>query len=239
MRKQNKLGLVNSLLATALGGALAFPLTNIVKQEISPESIQTTQPESIQTTQPESIQTTQPESIQTTRPIEQINTKSEIENDLIDSFIRYEGYREKAYLDTKGNVTIGVGFNLERKDAKQRITSIGLDFKEVYEGRKTLTRPQVISILTEDIAQARLDAKKYLKTKEYQELKPEAQNIVTDMAFNLGYTRLSKFKNLRKALINENYCAAADEMVNSKWYREVGRRSKELVKKMRTLGDCE
>jgi GH24 family phage-related lysozyme (muramidase) len=49
------------------------------------------------------------------------------------------------------------------------------------------------------------------------------------MAFNLGRNRLSKFKNMLRYVNEGNYIMAANEMVNSKWYGQVGRRSKELV----------
>jgi lysozyme len=53
------------------------------------------------------------------------------------------------------------------------------------------------------------------------------------MAFNLGRSRLSKFKKMVTAVNEGNYAKAADEMTDSKWYRQVGRRSKELVEIMR------
>jgi len=53
------------------------------------------------------------------------------------------------------------------------------------------------------------------------------------MAFNLGRPRLSQFKNMIKAVNEGNYKKAADEMVDSRWYHQVGRRSQELVELMR------
>ena len=62
---------------------------------------------------------------------------------------------------------------------------------------------------------------------------PTAQRVLVNMAFNLGRNRLSKFKNMLKAVNEGDYQKAADEMVDSKWYRQVGRRSEELVEMMR------
>lgn len=53
------------------------------------------------------------------------------------------------------------------------------------------------------------------------------------MAFNLGRNRLSKFKNMISAVNEGNYAKAADEMIDSRWYKQVGVRSKELVEIMR------
>ena len=63
----------------------------------------------------------------------------------------------------------------------------------------------------------------------------EAQNIIIDMSFNLGYTKLSKFKNLRNSLKTNDYALASKHMKNSKWYGDVKSRGKELVSKMGSL----
>lgn len=54
------------------------------------------------------------------------------------------------------------------------------------------------------------------------------------MAFNLGLTKLNKFVEMRKALLKGDYNKAADEMIDSKWYNQVGNRSKRLVDMMRS-----
>ena len=57
----------------------------------------------------------------------------------------------------------------------------------------------------------------------------DVQRVCVNMAFNLGRNRLSKFKNMIRYVNEGNYLMAANEMIDSKWYRQVGRRSKELV----------
>ena len=61
----------------------------------------------------------------------------------------------------------------------------------------------------------------------------DCQRVCINMAFNLGRNRLSKFKKMITAVNEGNYQKAADEMIDSKWYRQVGRRSEELVEIMR------
>ena len=48
------------------------------------------------------------------------------------------------------------------------------------------------------------------------------------MTFNLGGTRFSKFNNMWKAVVSEDWRKMAVEMEDSRWFRQVGRRSKEL-----------
>jgi lysozyme len=59
------------------------------------------------------------------------------------------------------------------------------------------------------------------------------QRVCVNMAFNLGRTRLSRFKKMITAVNEGKYAKAADEMIDSKWYGQVGNRSRELVELMR------
>ena len=46
--------------------------------------------------------------------------------------------------------------------------------------------------------------------------------------FNMGYNRLSKFKNMLKAVDSRDWEEMAKQMEDSRWFGQVGRRSKEL-----------
>lgn len=152
---------------------------------------------------------------------------------LMEMIQRHEGRRSLVYKDHLGNRTIGVGFNLERKDAKTKIENLGLSYNSVLNGSQRLLKSQIDSLLREDIESARNDAINYLGREDFEELDSNARKALIDMAFNLGYHRLNGFKKLRKALQVEDYHLAAEEMINSGWYGQVGNRSKELVEIMR------
>ena len=66
-------------------------------------------------------------------------------------------------------------------------------------------------------------------------LPQEAQRIMANMMFNLGRPRFKRFKKLIAAVNAHDWSKAADEMVDSKWYGQVGDRSKRLVRRMRSL----
>ena len=53
--------------------------------------------------------------------------------------------------------------------------------------------------------------------------------------FNMGRTRLSKFKGMKRGVDNRDWNDAADEMVDSAWYRQVTNRAERLVKRMRAV----
>ena len=58
---------------------------------------------------------------------------------------------------------------------------------------------------------------------------PEAiQRVIVNMCFNLGGTRLSKFKNMLAACRKHDWNEMARQMEDSRWFGQVGRRSKEL-----------
>jgi GH24 family phage-related lysozyme (muramidase) len=63
----------------------------------------------------------------------------------------------------------------------------------------------------------------------------EVKAICANMMFNLGRTRLTKFNNMRLALAAGSWKLAAIEMQDSKWYYQVGDRSKRLVARMNSV----
>ena len=48
------------------------------------------------------------------------------------------------------------------------------------------------------------------------------------MCFNLGGSRLANFKNMLKACREHNWSEMARQMEDSRWFKQVGRRSLEL-----------
>ena len=70
---------------------------------------------------------------------------------------------------------------------------------------------------------------------DFNELPEEVQRIIANMMFNMGRPRLSKFKGMKRGVDARDWNAAADEMVDSAWYRQVTNRADRLVERMRAL----
>jgi len=157
-------------------------------------------------------------------------------SELYEMIARHEGIEKRAYLDSRGILTIGAGFNLEKQGARKRIESLGLNYESVCDGRQTLSNEQVYSLMREDVETAINDAQYYLGD-SWIGLNPKAQKILIDMAYNLGRKRLCEFKNLRQALISRDYVSASQEMKDSNWYKQTGNRGRELVYKMREINN--
>ena len=150
--------------------------------------------------------------------------------DLIDQLIKHEGLKLQVYKDTLGIDTIGVGRNLEdRGIATAELKFMGLTMKQVY--NQGITRAHAIYMLKNDIEDMEIELAE--KHPIVEELSAERQMVLVNMAFNLGVPRLSMFEKMWAAIENADYEKAAEEMLDSRWARQVGYRATELADQMR------
>jgi len=70
---------------------------------------------------------------------------------------------------------------------------------------------------------------------DFSSLPEDVQRIIANMMFNMGYPRLSKFKGMKAGVDARDWNQAADEMVDSVWYRQVTNRADRLVERMRRI----
>ena len=130
---------------------------------------------------------------------------------------RDEGRRAKAYQDTEGIWTVGVGWNLQANALPEDV----------------IDRLLEVSI---DQAEATLDG--WLR--DWRQFDDARQRVLLNLAFNLGETRLAGFVRLKSCLVgylatkNASWLGhAADEMLASKWAKQVGPRADRLAAIMR------
>ncbi len=119
---------------------------------------------------------------------------------------KHEGLRLMPYKCTAGKLTIGYGRNIE---------DTGISEEEAE------------YLLESDIQQCF----NYLqdKTDYFTGLSEPRQSVMVNMLFNLGWTRLNKFKNMIAAVKAGDYKKASVEMLDSRWAKQVGKRSTELA----------
>jgi len=133
-----------------------------------------------------------------------------------------EGVKYEVYLDHLGYPTFGIGHRITKYDPERGV-SVG----------REISNERVQEAFENDIDMVLSDCKKlYI---EFKYLPEEVQLIIANMMFNMGYTRLSKFKNMKRGVDKRDWNAAADEMVDSKWYKQVTNRANRLVKRMRNV----
>ena len=122
-----------------------------------------------------------------------------------------EGHFPCVYNYPLGIPTVGVGFNLRKSGAKQRITSVGANYHRILKKRECLTDSQIRDLFDDDMAEAVHCAKSWLSS-VWSQLGTTRQSAVADMAFNLGCSRLKQFKKMKAAIKSQDYTKAATEM---------------------------
>jgi len=135
-----------------------------------------------------------------------------------------EGCKLEVYLDHLGLPTFGIG-HLVREDDPEHGEPVGTPVSE----------ERVRQVFALDIAVTLEDCKRLYD--DFDDLPEEAQLVIANMCFNLGYPRLSKFKGMKAGVDARDWNRAADEMVDSRWYDQVTNRAKRLVARMRALQD--
>lgn len=121
-----------------------------------------------------------------------------------------EGMPNKPYRDTVGKLTIGVGRNLDDNGLRD---------------------DEIALMLRNDIAQAEKDARAVCQT--FNALSDARKAVLVNMAFNMGRTRLAGFVNMLQAINEQDFEEAAEQMLDSKWAKQVGNRAIRLAKAMR------
>ncbi len=135
-----------------------------------------------------------------------------------------EGVKFEIYLDHLDLPTCGIGHLVLESDPEYG-EPVGTP---VSEERVTELFQQDCAIVLEDCQ---------ILYSDFDELPEEVQQIVANMMFTMGRPRLSKFKGMKRGVDARDWNAAADEMVDSGWYRQVTNRADRLVERMRALAD--
>lgn len=137
-----------------------------------------------------------------------------------EDLVKHEGYVTEIYLDSENLPTFGIG-HLVTEDDMEYTWPVGTP----------VTDERILKVFHDDCNNAYTDACAIFLN--FSSLPDNCQRVLVNMAFNLGRNRLSKFKNMITAVNEGNFSKAADEMIDSKWYRQVKRRGEELVEIMR------
>jgi GH24 family phage-related lysozyme (muramidase) len=133
-----------------------------------------------------------------------------------------EGVKYEVYKDHLGYATFGIGHLITAHDPENG-WSVGTDVDE----------DRVIQAFESDCETVLSDCN--ILYEDFGDLPEEAQQIIANMMFNMGRPRLSKFKGMKRGVDARDWDAAADEMVDSAWYRQVTNRAERLVKRMRAI----
>ncbi len=145
---------------------------------------------------------------------------------------RNEARRHRTYFDSENIPTVGIGFNLKRRDVRGKIEARGVDYDQLCNQQLELTDEQIDILLMADLATAIKDAADLFLN--FEDITPARQIVLVDMAFNLGKSRLSGFRKTIAAVTAEDWDEAANQMIDYAWYRQVKSRGERNVEVMRT-----
>ena len=135
-----------------------------------------------------------------------------------------EGVKYEIYNDHLGYPTFGIGHLV-----------IDTDPEYGQEVGTPVSEDRVAEAFNRDVETVISDCE--VLYPDFDELPEECQLIIANMMFNMGRPRLKQFKGMKRGIDSRDWNAAADEMIDSNWYRQVPNRAGRLVKRMRALSD--
>jgi len=133
-----------------------------------------------------------------------------------------EGVKHEIYNDHLGYATFGIGHLV-----------IDSDPEHGQEIGTTISKDRVIEAFNNDVQTVLADCERLYN--DFNVLPEECQMIIANMMFNMGRPRLSKFKGMKAGVDSQDWNKAADEMIDSAWYRQVPQRAGRLVKRMKAV----
>ena len=133
-----------------------------------------------------------------------------------------EGCKYEVYLDHLGLPTFGIGHLVLDSDPEYGEPS-----------GTAVSEDRVNECFSKDVKVVLSECT--LLYPDFDILPEEVQLIIANMMFNMGRPRLSKFKGMKAGIDARDWQQAADEMVDSVWYRQVTNRAERLVQRMRSV----
>jgi len=151
----------------------------------------------------------------------------------------FEGFDSFPYVDeikqkddsVKDVLTSGYGFNLDDPEIQKilpegYLAAVHGDLSRSAE----LSQPEADKIFDVLYERAEKDAVKYLGSQKlFDELDNDLQDNLVDMSYNLGLTELKGFDDMKEGFLAKDRKKIADEMKDSDWYTQTGRRGRHHV----------
>lgn len=152
-----------------------------------------------------------------TERVEEVNVEKLISDLEVD-----EGCKFEIYNDHLGYPTFGIG-HLITEDDPEHGQPLGTPIDE----------DRVREAFEKDVDRVRMDCLKLYPN--FTSLPDDAQLIIANMMFNMGLPRLSQFKKMKAAVEASDWDEAANQMEDSRWFRQVPNRAQRLIDRMRLL----
>ena len=135
-----------------------------------------------------------------------------------------EGCVDNIYLDHLGYSTFGIGHLVLKTDPEYE-----------QEVDTPVSEDRIKECFEKDIQNVIDDLDRNMDW--WKDLPEDLQRVMANMCFNLGITRLLKFKNFLSAMENKDWEKAAVEMIDSRWATQVGARATRLKERVLKQGE--
>ena len=129
----------------------------------------------------------------------------------------HEGFRDTIYRDSLGFKTIGYGHKIVHTDKFMQDKACP---KDILEDLFDKDFEKVWDLMTRFCSVNNLNVSE------------KAQEVLCEMIYQMGYSGVGKFKNMIKALQNNDTKTASIEMLDSRWAKQTPNRAKALSDKM-------
>jgi len=134
-----------------------------------------------------------------------------------------EGVKHVIYIDHLGYPTFGIGHRIIRED------------EEYGEPAGTkVSKKRVREVFERDLYTAIGDCEA-IYGERFTSWPQDVHEVLVNMMFNLGRTRMRKFEKMREALFKQDWKEAAREGRDSRWYRQVPLRAERLMTKLENV----
>ena len=133
-----------------------------------------------------------------------------------------EGKINEIYKDHLGYPTFGIGHLVLEGDPEYGL-EVGTSVAE----------DRVVECFAKDVETVVEDCKKLHEG--WEDYPQEVKQVIANMMFNMGLTRLSKFNKHNAALQGGDWLTAAIEGRDSRWYKQVTNRAERLMERLEAL----
>jgi lysozyme len=132
---------------------------------------------------------------------------------------RHEGLRLTPYYCSKNHKTVGYGWNLDN--------ALPSDIASYLRIHGSITEPMAERLLNISITTATDDCRAIFPG--FDDFTEARRFALIDFVFNVGAGTAVTFRKMRAAIEAGNWGRAADEMIDSDWFSQVGVRGPEIV----------
>jgi lysozyme len=131
---------------------------------------------------------------------------------------RDEGFRAEPYVDSTGHWTWGYGHKLSGPLPPGSVIGVVAAYQ----------------VLLADIERTKVGLSANPATEWWGQLDDLRQDVIVNMAFNLGVAKLATFGQFLDFVKRGEYAQAADDELHTLWATQVGDRAHRLAQQMRT-----